>query len=196
MGKLTRSDGDSETVKYFNNKELEALFRVIAKNKRDSCLFRFGYHFGLRASEVGLIRLSDLVRDDDGNSAVRITRVKGSKGGIFPLVPVVARALRAWLPLRGDSPGALFPSRKGSPISQQRLDVMMKQYGAAAGLARDKCHWHALRHSCATSLLERGEDIMYIKEHLGHRDVKNTLIYATVTHKLKREVHRRLKDWK
>lgn len=159
-------------------------------------MFRFAYHRGLRASEVGLIGMSDLRKDRDGQPAVWIGRLKNGKSGEFSLLPVEQSSLRAWLKLRGEAPGPLFTSRKGGAISRQQLDVLMKKYGKLAGLAREKCHFHVLRHSCATSLLDRDEKIHYVQEHLGHMHIENTMVYAAVTDRQKRDVTRRLKDWR
>jgi type 1 fimbriae regulatory protein FimB len=181
----------SKTIKYLTLEEIEALFTAIS-DPRDRAIFRVAYHRGLRASEVGLLELSDF---RPAASRLMVHRCKGSNGGEFPLAEVEARSLRAWLRERGNAPGPLFPSRERTAITKRRLDQLMKKYCAAAGIARAKAHFHSLRHSCGTHLAEMGEDLLVIQDHLGHRNIQNTLIYTAVTNKARDAAGERLRGW-
>lgn len=180
-----------ETIKYLSEKQLEAFFRVI-ESPRDRAIFRIAYHRGLRASEIGSLELADWNQRDD---RLTVKRLKGSAGGEYHLCKSEVQALKSWLRVRGSEPGALFPSRRGKGISQQMLDVLMKRYGQAAGLPRELCHTHSLKHSCGTHLLNRGEPLEDVQDHLGHRSIKSTQVYAQFTNQRRHARDKRLRDW-
>jgi integrase/recombinase XerD len=53
---------------------------------------------------------------------------------------------------------------------------------------------HALRHSMAVHLLEAGRGIEYMADHLGHKNIQNTRIYAQITNPLREQVFRELEQ--
>ncbi len=181
----------TRNIKYLTEEELDRLFLVITST-RDRAIFRFGYHRGLRVSEIGMLQMSDY-RPSAGR--LYIHRLKEGHSGEYALTDIEQKVLKAWLKERGDEDGSIFISRRRSPISQQMLDVLMKKYCTMAKIPRDKAHFHSLRHSCATSMLDRGEDIAVIQDHLGHANIANTAIYAKITSKRREEVGKRLKGW-
>jgi integrase len=191
--KSKRKPRKKDKLKYLSEEQVEKFFSVM-KNPRDVAMFRVMYHRGLRASEVGMIQLSDWNRERD---RIRFSRLKGSNGGEYHLTSREVRCLRAWLKVRGSQAGPLFPSRESQDkgISRKMLDVLMKRYGQAAALPADLCHAHALKHSCGTHLLNRGESIEDVQDHLGHANVQNTLVYAKYSAKRREVKDQRLRDW-
>lgn len=198
---MKRQDSDRATrprgrkkkteVKYLTEQQVEALFRAIT-DLRDRAIFRIAYHRGLRAREVGMLQVSDFRTKTE---RLYVHRLKGSNSGEYHLTAHEVRALKAWLKVRGWEPGVLFPSRRGRGISQQMLDVLMKRYGAAAGVPAELRHFHVLKHSCATHLFARGEHVEDVQDHLGHVNIQNTMIYAKITNRRRDERGARLKDW-
>jgi type 1 fimbriae regulatory protein FimB len=177
---------------YLQAEELERLFKAI-DSPRDRAIFRLAYHAGLRASEVGILHLRDY---DPRTERLYVHRLKGSNSGEHHLCREETRALKAWLKIRGSEPGVIFASRKHSPISRQMLDVLMKEYGAAAELPKNLRHFHVLKHTCATHLLSRGFHVEQVQDWIGHANIQNTMIYAHITNGRRDEMARGLRDWK
>lgn len=163
-----------EQRKYLTEEELARFLKVIP-SIRDRAIFAVLYWRGLRASEVGLLRMAS-VRMSAGR--IFVERCKGSEGGEFPMSPDELRALKAWLRVRGQEPGPLFPSRNSTPISRGMLHVLMKKYGEKAGIPSHLRHCHALKHSIGTHLIGKGAELFAVKDWLGHKDIKSTMEYV------------------
>ena len=96
-----------------------------------------------------------------------VTRLKGGNSGEYLVTDREAKALRAYLKKRPAKPGPLFLTRQGNDgISRFMLDKLMRRYATVAGIPTGKHHFHCLRHTCATALLERDVPIEEIQDHL------------------------------
>lgn len=169
----------TETIRFLTLEELARLLAVVRSNPRDRALFLIAYRHGLRASEVGLLRIDDL---DFRALRLRVHRLKGSYSGVHPMQPDEAKALRAYLRRRPSPPSlVLFPSNRGDPIARRTLDWLIKRYGEAADLPPAKRHFHCLKHSIATHLLEAGADLRFVQDWLGHSNIQNTVVYTFLT---------------
>jgi site-specific recombinase XerC len=163
--------------KYLTEEELVKFLKGI-DSIRDRAIFTVMYWRGLRASEIGKLQLSSW-RQAAGR--LFVTRGKGSLAGEFALSPAETKALKAWIRVRGQNPGALFPSREASGtvgISRFMLHALMRQYGQRASLPDNLCHCHALKHSIGTHLVAK-VDLLSVKDWLGHKDIKSTMVYLT-----------------
>ena len=165
-----------ESIKFFTLDEIKRLFAVIS-GKRDRAIFLIGYRHGLRASEIGLLQIQDV---DFERQKIMIRRLKGSLSGVHPLQADEARMLKSYLKTRNSQSPYLFISNRNLPISRKTLDVLIKNYGKKAKLPEDKCHFHALKHSIATHLLEADADLRFLQDWLGHANIQNTVIYAAL----------------
>src|SRR3989442_13756459 len=91
------------------------------------------------------------------------------------------RLLQTSLQSRRDPLPYLFPSRNARPISRKRIDALFRQHATQAGLPPHKRHSHCLRHSIATHLLDAGQSLEYVQDHLGHKSIKSTGVYAKIS---------------
>ena len=74
----------------------------------------------------------------------------------------------------------LFPSRKGSHITKQRADQIIKAAAGRAGLERN-VHAHLFRHGYAGNFLNCSGRLDALQEQLGHRDINTTRIYLRLS---------------
>jgi len=151
---------------------------------RDRALLEVLYGSGLRASEVCALEVHDL---DFASAVVRVTG-KGRKERVVPLGQPCMRALERWLavresmlhPSRSTEREALFLTIRGARLHRRALWAIVKEFGAS-GAGRADLHPHALRHSCATHMLEGGADLRAIQELLGHASLSTTQRYTHVS---------------
>ena len=57
----------------------------------------------------------------------------------------------------------------------------MKLYGAVAKIPPAKQHFHVLKHSIATHLLDAGGDLRFVQDWLGHSNIQSTVVYTYLT---------------
>lgn len=151
----------------------------------DRALLKVIYYCGLRASEPGLQPAAAL---DLRRATLDIVRLKGSLPHTYPLEPWVLDDLRAWCAQRPESK-YLFPHPGDASFPLDRFNVRHIWVRAAKRAKLDKAlhHPHVLKHSVATHMLERGDDILFVQAWLGHKRLENTQVYAELTGKRLKE---------
>jgi integrase/recombinase XerD len=158
---------------------------AVASNLKVRTLLSLGYGCGLRASEVVRLKVKHI---DSAQKIIRVEQSKGRKDRNVMLSPETLGRLRQWWkarPSRYDA-GApvaerwLFPGNKrGKPMTTRQLSRLFHVAAEAAGIKK-AVTLHALRHSFATHLLERGTDIRIIQALLGHDKLETTARYTRV----------------
>lgn len=151
--------------------------------RRDRALVELLYGSGLRVSEAVGMNLADL------QGATARVRGKGNKERVVPLGRQCVAALDAWREVRPgltdartgwQDPGAVFIGRNGKRLGVRQVQLLVKDYGAAA-TGTNAVHPHMLRHACATHLLDGGADLRAIQEILGHASLSTTQRYTQVS---------------
>ena len=142
------------------------------------------YGCGLRAGEVVRLKVKHI---DSAQRIIRIEQSKGRKDRHVMLSPETLDLLRQWWKARRDFDATtplqerwLFPGRRpGKPMTTRQLSRLFHEAADAAGIKKNVT-LHALRHSFATHLLERGTDIRVIQALLGHDKLDTTARYTLV----------------
>ncbi len=170
---------------------------------RLSCILEILYGSGLRISELVNLPISSIQKDE--NNKIKnylIIKGKGNKERITPLSKSSLNKLLIYLDLRDNIgqkqskwlfPGNIRSSKnaqiikkkltskeKDQPITRQRINQMLKELATKSGLNPDIIHPHILRHSFATHLLNKGINIRYLQEMLGHATISTTEIYTYI----------------
>lgn len=168
-----------------------ALREVLAL--RDRALLELLYGTGIRVGELAGLSLDQLSLSE-ANSVIRVLG-KGQKERMVPLGRRAVSALEAWLTTRSAlahrrtrfvDPAAVFLSTRGRRLNPRAVQLLVRRYGLL-GAGRTDLHPHALRHTCATHLLDGGADLRVIQEILGHASLSTTQRYThvSVAHLLK-----------
>jgi integrase/recombinase XerC len=156
-----------------------------AEQLRDRVMLELLYGSGLRVSELAAL---DLEAVNMRACEVRVLG-KGRKERVVPISGKAFEALERYLLRRAElrhprtaelDAKALLVTRRGKRLGVRRIQSLVQRYGAL-GAGRPDLHPHALRHSCATHLLEGGADLRVIQELLGHSSLSTTQRYTHVS---------------
>lgn len=160
--------------------ELTRLFNALRNKKHKAMLFT-AYSAGLRVSEIVSLRIADI---DSSRMQILLTRAKGKKDRYVNLSPVLLDILRQYITSARPRPRIyLFESEAtGRAFPTRTVQQIFSQAKHAAGI-RKEVGIHSLRHSFATHLLEKGTDIRYIKDILGHFNIRTTERYLHVANR-------------
>ena len=161
-----------------NEDELRRLFNALANKKHKAMLFT-AYSAGLRVSEIVNLKIEHI---DSKRMQIFVERAKGKKDRYVNLSPLVLDILRKYLQEYKPSPKTyLFESEQTQTAYPTRtVQQIFANAKHKAGIKKE-VGVHSLRHSFATHLLDKGTDIKYIKDLLGHFNIKTTERYLHVS---------------
>jgi integrase/recombinase XerD len=130
------------------------------------------FQTGARVSEFVNIKADEVFFEEQ---MILISKAKGGKSRYVPILPQLAQELRTYLGHR--TTGYLFETVQHTHYSPRRIQQIIKETAADAQITK-RVYPHLLRHSVATTLLERGMHLEQIQKFLGHAKLETTQIYA------------------
>jgi site-specific recombinase XerD len=161
--------------------EQKTFLRAVERTSsvRDKAVAYLLFYTAVRLGECAALNLDD-VRVSARRGVVIIRSGKGDTYREVPLNAEVREALRAWLKERHKRfphtrEPALFLNPKGTRLSARAIDLIVRRIGAHARLDLSA---HVLRHTCLTSLVRSGNDLVLVAEIAGHKRLETTRRYS------------------
>lgn len=170
------------------------------RGRRDATILCFLYDTAARVQEICDLRVEDIRFDHP--ASVRILG-KGRKTRVVPILPATAQNLRQYLaethmlvPEKSHMP--LFTNRDGKKLTRAGVTCILNKYAKAASAIDpsipEKIPPHLMRHTKAMHVYESDNDLIHVRDFLGHSDIKTTDIYARSSLAMKRKALEQVSD--
>jgi len=168
----------------FSDNQIIEMLSNIESDIRLRIFILLGLDCGLRSSEVAGLQIKDI---DSQRMLIHIRDSKRRKSRDVKMSQTVLNELRNYCkvyePHRIDGNIFLFFSAGsiGGHISHSHISHLFKKYVRQFSWYEEDIHFHCLRHTFATRMLENGCDIFTLKKLLGHRSFSSTSCYIHLT---------------
>ena len=176
-GESATIDAKDKAKNFITINELEALLKGASKTRhslRNQTMINVMFWHGLRVTELCQMNDADL---DIKAGRLFVGRIKNSLSCTHPIRPDVLRILKRYQKLRGDTFKPLFLTERGDQFTRTQINYILKQSAKNSALPFS-VNPHMLRHGCGFALADMGHDTRLIQDYLGHKDIKNTVIYT------------------
>lgn len=154
---------------------------------RDQAILCLMYDSGCRVQELADLKVQDIRLSSP--EQVKLTG-KGRKTRIVPILKKTAAILTRYIEVYNlDCPsrrgGPLFFNIRGEKLTRQGISYILKKYADAVNL--EHVTPHVIRHSKAMHLTEADINPIYIRDFLGHSDLKTTQVYSKTSIAMKKK---------
>ncbi len=159
---------------------------------RNRAILELFYGCGIRLSELIQLKMNQIHIDE----RYIVVMGKRNKERILPLGKYSITALQKYLSVRREKiikffdSSVVFVSKKGKPLYPLSIQKMVKSYLNKVS-EQERLSPHVLRHSFATHLLDRGADLIAVKELLGHSSLATTQIYTHVSMERLKKIYKK-----
>ena len=168
--------------------------------RRDATILCFLYDTAARVQEICDLRIEDVRLDYP--ASVKILG-KGRKTRVVPILPATAQNLKKYLtemhmlaPEKSHLP--LFMNRNGQKLTRAGVTYILNKYAKAASVIDpsipEKIPPHLMRHTKAMHIYDADNDLVHVRDFLGHSDIKTTDIYARSSLTMKQKALERVSD--
>lgn len=200
--KLGKIRFDERSIKFLTLAQIKKLLNApdVSTNigLRDRAILEAFFSTGLRVAELVSLNREQIKinSEEDGLEVVIIG--KGNRPRPVYFSPRALKWLKEYLSTREDTEKPLFvnyrrPKNADVRLSARSIENIVKKYAILSGLPSFTVP-HSIRHSFATNMLAEGVGLREIQEFLGHKNIVTTQIYASVTSKRLKEIHRKFHE--
>lgn len=195
---------ERKIIKPLSKEEIALILRQAdtstLEGRRDATILCFLYDTAARVQEICDLRIEDIRFDYPANVKIR---GKGGKTRIIPILPTTTQNLKNYLnetnmltPEKSHLP--LFTNRDGQPLTRAGVRYILNKYVSKASKIDAnipaQISPHVFRHTKAMHIYEAGNNLIYVRDFLGHTDIKTTSIYATSSIIMKRKALEQITD--
>jgi len=181
MPQVTREDLPTQAPRALEPPEQKRFLRAVERcsSVRDRAIALLVFYTGLRISECAALTIDD-VRLSSRKGQVIVRMGKGNTYREIPLNAEVRTALDVWLEQRKKlvsqrNESALFLTKQGTHLATRTIDDVVRRLGREANLSLSA---HILQHTCLTSLVRKGNDLVLVAELAGHKRLETTRRYS------------------
>lgn len=197
--KLGRMKSDEKSIKFLTLPQIKKLLDSPDTSSgiglRDKAILETFFSTGLRIAELVSLNREQIKTNSKEEELEVVIIGKGNRPRPVYLSPRALKWLKEYLDTRKDMEKPLFINYKGPKKADKRLSVrsienIVKKYAILSGLPSFTVP-HSIRHSFATNMLSEGVGLREIQEFLGHKNIATTQIYASVTNRRLKDIHRK-----
>ena len=145
------------------------------KNLKHRAIIMIGFSCGMRISEVLNLKMECI---DRNRMMILVKNGKGRKDRYVVLSETMLFTLEEYFRKYKPKEYLFNGANENLKYTRSSANKVVKKY------LGNQYHYHQLRHSNATALLESGTDISIIQKLLGHNDIKTTMIYTHVSNRI------------
>ena len=192
---------------YLTADEIKALLKMFdmsdEKDLKELTIITIMYDCALRVSELCNLKIEDIKINTSEYSTIKINNSKNNKSRILPITKNTKNILKLYIKknITDINQSLLFVNHYNKQYTRKGIrDIIVKRINNARKINKDmykgKIGTHIFRHSKAMHMLEAGNDIITIRDFLGHSSIKTTEIYARIsTDKLKEILENNIKTY-
>ncbi len=178
--KFLKEDEIKQLREFMEDRAIVAMAKKHKKPVRDWGIIDIAMSAGLRASEIGNLKIKD-VHVGKGESALFVHKGKGDKSRLVMIGEKLKKHLRHFLDMEevNNPDSYLFTSERSPKMSLSAIEKRFKHWAKAAGLSP---HYsiHSMRHTYGTMLYRNTKDLRMVQKQLGHSSCQVTEVYADV----------------